>query len=276
MEALERQAQVLEAVRRVAQPLVRLLVDEGVGYQSFMAQMKPLFIEQALAEVLERGEKDTDSAISLRSGIHRKEVSAWRLNPAPGKKATKRSIPAEVFARWLSDPVCHNASGELLSLPRIGPAPSFETLSRSVNQDVHPLSVLNELIRLGLARLEPGSQGEERVQLQSTGFVPQHDLAAMLELFVDNLSAHLETATRNLKADSPPQLEQAAYAGGLTDSSAQVLAGLARDLWADMLQAFLTEARRLHAQDGGQGTRLVRLGTYFNEAHCPPDTSAPD
>jgi hypothetical protein len=276
MEALERQAQVLEAVRRVAQPLVRLLVDEGVGYQSFMAQMKPLFIEQALAEVQERGEKDTDSAISLRSGIHRKEVSAWRLNPAPGKKATKRSIPAEVFARWLSDTDCRDASGAQHSLPRVGPAPSFEALSRSVNQDVHPLSVLNELIRLGLVTLEPDGQGEERVHLQSAGFVPQHDLAALLELFVDNLSAHLETATRNLKADSPPQLEQAAYAGGLTDSSAQKLAGLARNLWADMLQAFLAEATRLHVQDGGLGTRLVRLGTYFHDAHCPPDASAAD
>jgi len=276
MDALERQTQVLEAVRRVVQPLVRLLVDEGIGYQTFMAQMKPVFIEQALAEVLQRGEKDTDSAISLRSGIHRKEVSAWRLNPTPGKKATKRSIPAEVFARWLSDPTCCSASGVLTSLPRTGPAPSFESLSRSVNQDVHPLSVLNELIRLGLAKLEPGSQGEERVCLQSTGFVPQHDQTALLGLFVDNLSAHLETATRNLMADGPAQLEQAAYAGGLTEASAQALASLSRDLWADMLRNFLTEARRLHAQDGGMGTRLVRLGAYFHDAHCPADGIEPD
>jgi len=276
MEALERQAQVLDAVRRVAQPLVRLLVDEGIGYQAFMAQMKPVFIEQALAEVLQRGEKDTDSAISLRSGIHRKEVNAWRLNPAPGKKAARRSIPAEVFARWLSDPACQDASGAPASLPRTGPAPSFESLARSVNQDMHPLSVLNELIRLGLAQLVPGDSGEERVALQSAGFVPQHDLTALLALFVDNLGAHLETATRNLMGDGPAQLEQAAYAGGLTEASAQTLAALARDLWADMLRAFLAEAQRLHAQDGGQGPRLVRLGAYFHDAPCPPDDTAPN
>ena len=49
MEPLERQVRVLEAVRRVSVPLVRLLIDEGIGYQSLLAQLKPVFIEQALA-----------------------------------------------------------------------------------------------------------------------------------------------------------------------------------------------------------------------------------
>jgi hypothetical protein len=269
MEALERHAQVLEAVRRVALPLVRLLIDEGIGYQGFTTQIKPVFIEQALAQVLERGEKDTDSALSLRSGIHRKEINAWRLNPVLSKKVVKKSIPAEVFTRWISDPALRQSSGAPQKLPRTGPAPSFEALSRSVNQDVHPLSVLNELIRLGLAALEAGSQGEEWVSLSKPGYVPQNDWSKLLELFVDNLVSHLETATHNLRGERPTQLEQAAYAGGLTESSAEVLTVLARDLWADMLQAFLTKANQLHAQDRGQGTRLVRLGAYFHNGPLP-------
>lgn len=275
MEALERQAQVLEAVRRVVQPLVRMLVDEGIGYQSFMAHTKSVFIEQALAQVLERGEKDTDSTLSLRSGIHRKEISAWRQNPVPSKKADKRSIPAEVFARWISDPAYRAADGALLSLPRAGSMSSFEALSRSVNQDVHPLSVLNELIRLGLVTLQSDDQGAEHVALVSTGFVPLGDRAELLELFAENLAAHMVTATHNLKGQSPAQLEQAAYAGGLTDASAQELSELSRALWADMLKAFLIEASRLYAQDGGQGTRMVRLGAYFHNGLLPPDRAEP-
>ena len=271
MEALERQRLLLEAVRRVTLPLVRLLIDEGIGYQSFMAQMKPVFIEQALARVQERGEKDTDSAISLRSGIHRKDINAWRQNPVLSKKATKRSIPAEVFTRWISDPLYELADGQAQKLPRAGPAPSFEALSRSVNQDVHPLSVLNELIRLGLVALESDAQGQVRVALLSTGFVPQHDLSELLALFVDNLSAHLETATLNLQEPAAPRLEQAAYAGGLTPASAQVLSDLSRTLWSDMLDAFMAEARRLHEQDGGRGPRLVRLGAYFHDGLLPPE-----
>lgn len=164
MEAIERQTQVLDAIRSVMLPLVRLLIDEGIGYQSFIAQIKSSFIEQALAQVQERGEKDTDSALSLRTGIHRKDINAWRQNPMPSPKMTKRSIPNEVYARWISDPLYQHEDGTALPLPRMASdknALSFETLARSVNQDVHPLSVLNELIRLGLAQLEPDAQGQE-------------------------------------------------------------------------------------------------------------------
>lgn len=278
MEAIERQTQVLDAIRSVMLPLVRLLIDEGIGYQSFIAQIKSSFIEQALAQVQERGEKDTDSALSLRTGIHRKDINAWRQNPMPSPKMTKRSIPNEVYARWISDPLYQHEDGTALPLPRMGSDKntlSFETLARSVNQDVHPLSVLNELIRLGLAQLEPDAQGQECVVLHQTGFVPHSDWTQMLELWVANLAAHIETATQNLNAaPETKQLEQAAYAGGLTEASAHALAQLSRTLWADMLKEFLQEASRLYAQDEGKGMRLVRLGAYFHDGHLDSSGSS--
>lgn len=276
MAVLERQAQVLDAVRRVVAPLVRLLVSEGVGYQNLVAQLKPVFLEQALAQILAHGEKDTDSALSLRSGIHRKDIAAWRQNPEPSRKAVKRSVPAEVFSRWVNDPAYLDGDRPR-PLPRSGPAPSFETLARQVNQDVHPLSVLNELLRLGLVELTLDAQGADQVLLRADSYVPQQNWDETLELFVENLRAHLATATQNLRAEHPLQLEQAAYAGGLTPESAQALAALSRQLWKRMLQEFLAEARRLHAQDGGQGSQLVRLGVYFHDERLPlepPETDA--
>lgn len=270
MEALERQKQVLDATLRVVAPLVRLLVHQGVGYQNFVGSLKPVFLEQALAQILLQGDKDTDSALSLRSGIHRKDIAAWRQDPKPTKKAVKRSVPAEVFARWLHDPLLREGDAPI-RLRRNGPAPSFESLSRQVNQDVHPLSVLNELLRLGLARLEAGDDGTDHVALLATSYVPAHDWEQTLELFVENLRAHLETATRNLSATTSPRLEQAAYAGGLSETSAQQLSELSRKLWAQMLQAFLAEAQRLHEQDAGQGPHLVRLGAYFHDEFVEPD-----
>lgn len=274
MEPLERQARVLEAVRRVSVPLVRLLIDEGVGYQSLLAQLKPVFIEQALAQIAARGEKATDSAVSLRSGVQRKEINAWRRQPLSSARPVKRSIPSEVFARWVSDPLYRTPDGTVRMLPRAGAELSFETLARSVNPDVHPLSVLNELIRLGLARLDVDG-GQEAVALLQTGFVPQQDWAELIELFVDNLTAHLSTASHNLRGSGPAQLEQAAYAGGLTARSAEELAALSRELWAAMMNAFLTEATRLHAQDGGRGDRLVRLGAYFHDGPATGDEAQP-
>lgn len=271
METLARQTQILDAVGRVMAPLVRLLVSEGVGYQNAVALLKPVFLEEARAHIAAQGGKDTDSALSLRSGVHRKDISAWRQNPLPPRKAAKRSVPAEVFARWINDPAFQTETGPC-TLPRHGPAPSFEALSRQVNQDVHPLTVLNELLRLGLVVLEAGPDGTDRVALCAEGYVPQEDWTQTLELFVDNLRAHLDTATHNLLKDRPLQLEQAAYAGGLTPESAEALAALSRQLWKRMLKDFLTEAHKRHAQDGGQGTQLVRLGAYFHRETLPPAT----
>ena len=37
------------------------------------------------------------------------------------------------------------------ALPRVGPAPSFESLAQEVTRDVHPRALLEELLRLKLA-----------------------------------------------------------------------------------------------------------------------------
>lgn len=269
MEPLERQSQVLEAVGQVVAPLVRLLVHEGVGYQNLAALLKTVFLEQAQAHLRRQGERDTDSALSLRSGIHRKDIAQWRLNPRPGHKAQRPSLAGEVYAAWIRHPELNTPEGPL-PLLRGGAHPSFESLAREVSQDVHPLTVLNELVRLGLARLDVNDQGQECVVLTGGGFVPQQQFEELLPLFVANLSAHLNTATDNLQGDRPRQLEQSAYAGGLTQASADELSRLARQLWQDMLKEFLVEAQRLHDLDEGRGPHTVRLGAYFNDEGPPP------
>ena len=56
----QRQTQVMETVQAVMAPLVRWLVQEGVGFGAVQAALKPVFIEQALAQIVARGEKDTE------------------------------------------------------------------------------------------------------------------------------------------------------------------------------------------------------------------------
>lgn len=264
----QRQTQTLEAMQCIVAPLVRWLLHEGVGYQQLVAALKPVFIEQAHLQAQAQGEKDTDSALSLRSGVHRKDISAWRRTEHPISKAPKRSVPAEVFTRWISDPLYMTAAGPR-RLPRHGMAPSFEALAVQVSKDVHPLTVLNELLRLGLVSLAVDASGEDEVVLSAAAFIPEGDREQLLALFIDNLYAHLDTAVHNLSGSQPRQLEQAAYAGGLTTASAQALAALSRRLWGEMLQGFLLEAQRLYAQDEGKGLHVVRLGAYFHDQSFP-------
>ena len=70
----------------IAQPLVAWLVRSGVGYAEFAAALKPVFLAQAMAEAQRLGHKPTDSALSLLSGLHRKDVRQMRAS-AEGEAA---------------------------------------------------------------------------------------------------------------------------------------------------------------------------------------------
>ena len=90
---------------------------------------------------------------------------------APARRRT-RSLASEVFAHWQGTPAYQDAAGRARALPRQGPAPSFEALAQEVTRDVHPRSLLAELLRLKLAVLDPVS---DTVALARDGFVPGTD-----------------------------------------------------------------------------------------------------
>lgn len=254
---------LLRAVAQAESPLVRLLLAAGVDYPRMAAELKPVFIEQARAELLRSGQRVTDSALSALSGVHRKDVRAWREKGETGGRARRASIGSQVFARWMQDPLYRDRRRRPRPLPRLGPEPSFETLARAVTQDVHPYTILAELLRLGLVELR-GDSGAETVVPRSHDYVPPPGSAELVELFAANLADHAATAAANLLG-AAPQLEQSVFADGLTPDSAGRLGELARSLWAAARNAMIAEAVRLHEADAGRddADQRMRFGTYY-------------
>ena len=255
--------EVLRALDSVLAPLVRLLLASGLDYVRVVAELKLLFIEQARLELLRRGRADTNSAISLLSGVHRKDVREWRENRLGTRIAQGVSISSQVFARWVQDPLYRDRRKRPKPLPRLGAAPSFDALARSVTQDVHPYTLLTELMRLGLVKVE-SRKGEDFVVPNRDGFIPPAGSRELLELFSGNLSDHASTAVSNLLG-AAPELEQSVFAEGITRESAEALSALARKLWAHARSEMVAEASRLYAADRGRGdaTYRARFGAYF-------------
>ncbi|MGA8009004.1 MAG: DUF6502 family protein [Thiomonas sp.] len=254
---------LLRALTQVMAPLARLLLAGGLDYTRLAAELKPVFIEQARLELVRSGQKDTDSAISLLSGVHRKDVREWRQNGLTGRIAQQMSISSQVFARWVQDPLYRDRRKRPKPLPRLGPAPSFESLARSVTQDVHPYTALNELLRLGLVTVKT-DKGQELIVPHQDGFVPPAGSRDLLDLFGANLSDHAAAAVGNLLGQ-PPQLEQSVFAEGVTPASAQALSELARKLWAQARSEMIVEARQRYEADQGRedATCRLRFGTYY-------------
>ncbi len=270
--------EVLRALGQVLGPLVRLLLASGIDYSRLSVELKPVFIEQARAELRRHGQRETDSAVSVLSGVHRKDVRSWREGAMGQRIAAEVSPIAQLFARWLGSAALCDSEGRPRALPRLGAQDSFEALARSVTQDVHPFTLLGELLRLGLVRVVQ-RDAQDWVEPNAEGFVPAPGSRELLELFGANVADHASTAVANLLGQTP-QLEQSVFASGLSPESAAQLAQLARSLWAQARRQMIAEASRLYEADRGRADarQRMRFGAYYwsegDEQAAPGDAQA--
>jgi hypothetical protein len=258
----------LAAALKVMAPLVEYLLREGVTYPQLSQALKGSFLDAAATTLSSGGHKLNDSSVSTLSGVHRKDVREWRLVGQLKAPARGISTAAEVYTRWVSDPAYRDPQGRPMALARNGAAPSFESLALLISRDVHSHSLLREMLRLGVARLEEDASGGEQVVVNADGFVPRQGSEEMLQLFADNARDHLASATHNLVGGEPPMLEQSVFADGLCADSAEALGQLARRLWDSAFREMAREATVLNQRDESlpDADQRIRFGIYFHQS----------
>jgi hypothetical protein len=213
---------------------------------------------------------------------HRHGTDAARGDPAGrrrrrcGGPPTVRPSPAtQVFTRWRADPALRDRRGQPRALPRQGPAPSFETLARSVTQDVHPRSLLDELCRLGLAEVV-----DDEVRLLRESVVAGRDSERAFAFLGSNVGDHLRASVANVLAETPPHLEQAVFADELSAESIAAFRDIAKTQWQALLAATVPKLQALVDADAsatGPRDRRVRIGlyTYHDAMSDPPAAPRP-
>lgn len=265
-----RHALVLAGVLRILRPLVRLLLAHGVTYPALAAALKPLFLDEARAEMARRGMAATDSGLSLLSGLHRKDVRALgrpeaSLAPPQVSLSTPVSLSGELVARWLTDPQVQDADGAPRRLSRS----EFDVLAASVSQDIRPRALLDELQRLEVVTPD----GEGGWTLSRQGFAPRAGLAEMTELMAANLGDHAAAAVANLQGEEN-FLEQALYVDHLRPASVLRLRQAAREAWARALREVMAEAQARFDEDQvvelpADTRQRARFGVYFYTTEDP-------
>ncbi len=282
------------ALRQLLAPLARLALAQGMTHATLDALMKQALVDAADQTHASLPPHRRVSRITTATGIHRREVT--RLVAALREGAAQRSPPArshasELFAHWRSQAAYCGAGGAPATLPRQGPAPSFESLAQAITRDVHPRSLLDELLRLGLAVLDADS---DSVRLVRDGFVPQGDSARMLQVLGRNVGAHLEGAVDNVLQDGAGEglragahiggqrhFEQAIFASDLSEASVAEFRQLVTRHWQTTLQALVPALEALIARDAAQAAsagppqapyQQVRLGLY---THARPQVTPP-
>jgi len=265
----------LAAALRVMASLVEMLLREGVTYPRFATALKKTFLDAAPSVLESSNSKVNDSSLSTLTGIHRKDVREWREVGQPKPQAKTLSSAMAVFTRWADDPDYCDRKGRPRILERAGGAGTFEALATSVSRDVHPQTLLQEMIRLGVVE-RVGSQpqdGKDKVRLRMNAFVPEAGSAELLQLFADNVADHMAAASSNLRRTQPPMLEQSVYADSLRPASVVMVNDLARHIWTRAFHEIVRNATVLSEQDQDHpdADQRIRVGMYMYQG---PDTKA--
>ncbi len=264
------------AVASLLEPIAELAVARGLPFAAVEELFKAAFVEAARRAQPESAGARIVSRVATATGLTRREVTRLVEAEGAGGPPPPRPSPAtQVFTRWRADPALRDRRGQPRALPRQGPAPSFESLARSVTQDVHPRSLLDELCRLGLAE----EVGDE-VRLVRESVVAGRDSSRAFGFLGSTVGDHLRASVANVLAETPPHVEQAVFADELSAESIVAFREVAKAQWQALLAAAVPKLQALIDADAAAGRlrdRRVRIGlyTYHDAMSDPPSAAAP-
>ena len=266
---------VLRAVDRLLDPLVRLLLDHGIGLPVIIEHLKTGYVRVAESEFRDAEGALSDSRVSVLTGVHRKDVRRLRREPQEDGAAPRSvSIGGQIIVKWTGRPEYLDARKRPLALPRLrrdGKSRSFEALAESVSTDVGPRAILDELVRLGVVRLDH----DDRVHLNLGAFVPQAGFEEKAYYLAKNVHDHLAAAAHNLRGGSPAHLERSVHYVRLSESSVERLKRLAERAGMRGLNEINRAAQTLKDRDARakRGDRTMTFGVYFYSAPDQPNGS---
>jgi hypothetical protein len=269
---------LVAALRRIFRPLVRLLIARSIPFPFAAEVLRGVYVDVAVTEFPVAGKRQTDSRITLLTGVHRKDVKRLRGQRLLALRPPRAvSLGSQLIARWTTLPEYLDEQGAPRPLPRLqgeGRAHSFESLVRSLSTDIRPRVVLDEWLRLGIAHVDD----EDRVCLNVQAFIPPKGSDEMTYFFGRNLHDHLAAATHNMTGAGAPLLERSVNYNNLSQAAVEELTALARQRGMEVLQEVNARALRLQQQDSGQSgaSHRFNLGVYVfseDQAESRPEGS---
>jgi hypothetical protein len=252
------------ALGRLLAPLAELAVARGLPFSVLDEMLRAAVVTTAHAAHPTLPEHRRVSRVSAATGLNRREVGRLldKQKAAAHPAQPPRSPAAMVFARWRSNAAYRTKAGAPRVLPRIGPAPSFESLAQDVTRDVHPRALLEELLRLRLATYD---MERDTVALVRPDFVPRGDAQRMVQWLGANVGDHLAGAVANVLATEPIYPDQAVAAEGLSAASVAQVRPLLHTHWQRLTEELVPLLERLIEQDNGTDPDQryrVRFGIY--------------
>jgi hypothetical protein len=262
------------ALHRVLKPLVRLALSHGINYPIILETLKSVFVQVAEKDFKLTQREQTDSRISLLTGLHRKDVHRLRESPADNESLSiLATLGSQLVGLWISAPDFTDHKGKPKPLPRlasVGGDSSFERLVASVSKDIRARPVLDEWLRVGVVYIDEN----DCVCLNKDAFIPSSGFEEKLYFFQQNIHDHIAATTHNIMNITPPMLERCVYYEQMSPAAISELNALAEEQAMIALKAVNKRAIELQKKlaTSTDANQRFTFAMYFYHTKEDPHT----
>lgn len=271
MPQIDLERDLLKAAVEILRPLVVQMISNGVVFGHLESRLRELFVRIAESKFSIPDRPQTDSRVSVLTGINRKEVRRIRTTHTKDVKPTsfQRNLGADLVSRWTSDPRTVDRAGHPLPIPfRSKQGPSFVKLVRETTSDLRPSAILDELLRTGMVEVVD----KRTIRLRAEAYIPSTGRAEKLAMLAEDPREMIETMLRNISSPDDNELwlqQKVSYDNLGANGTKRVRAELRRRAErflrdVDRLLARYDRDRNPKAPDGGR--RYAGLGVYYFES----------
>lgn len=195
---------ILSMLARVLDPLVRMMLDAGIGVGEFITAAKSAYVRAAREAGRRAGGRPNASRIAVVTGLTRLEVASILAAGEAGPVAPNRgrARAERVLAGWWNDSDFHDEHGEPAALPMRGARRSFQALVRLYSGERwRSVTILHELLRVKAVRQLP----DGRIKPLSRSYAAVRWDADGIASVGEQLAEHCATLLHNLKDPGHPR-----------------------------------------------------------------------
>ena len=210
MASKELRTRILDALGRLLEPIVLLLLKSGITWKEFADLAKVKFVQVATNEFGIRGRPTNASRVAILTGIDRRDVRKLRAvsSEQPAFAPGFMSKPTQVLDGWFHDPDFRAASGEPRELPVSEGDDSFAALVRRYVPGIPHVAMIKELRAVGAIEELP----DGRLRALKRNYIPRELTGNQIRLWGSVLEDVGTTLEHNLmrKPSERPRFERRA------------------------------------------------------------------
>lgn len=257
----EVQKYLVQATLKILKPLVKILLKNKVSFGTFMDLAKKVYVDVANNNEANLEKKQTNTNISILTGLSRKEVLRVRRLKYDEISEAGRNRVLRVISGWMRDKDFLDSHGAPRTLQENVGDKTFYDLVKEYSGDISAYAILDEMKKNGVVKILKNG----KIKLVTPGFIPVLGDKEKIRILGQDVAGLISTIDFNLNEKNESKFYQRkVYYDNLPPDvieKFQVLANQKSQELLELLNIWLAKQERQENTD----VKGIGLGIYYFE-----------